>query len=707
MKSKQILALLLALSMILGMCACASTGTEAASAEPTAQLSTQENSENGNTVSVDLSSGTPWLASSVQGAVTENTVAELKDDFYLYVNKDSILSYEFLPGYSNAGVLPQRDVENDRDILALFTDAQPTSHDAGLAIRLYELFLDWDSRNDLGVQPLKTITDAVDALSSIEEMNRYYTTVPFERQASLPFYFGTTIDYNDSNSYTMAVCPGTLMLDDSAEYSEMSELGQIMKREWSAFTLYLLQRLGYSQQEAETKLANSYALETLLAPSILTSEEWNDPNIIDRINNVISIEDFSALQGNVPILEVMDLCGIERKESLILMEPAWLEAFKGIYDDEHLQLLKDYVIVQTVLSFGEVLDRDCFITYTEAANAVSGTDGLLTDEQYAAIYAMNMLAMPVSRLYCETYFTPEDKQNVTALVQKILDAYSEMLMEEDFISDATKKKAVEKLESITINSLYPDDWSPYSYEELNLASPSEGGTLYESVVDISRFEYAKSAEDFTRPVDKTKWDGLAPTTVNAFYDCTANSVNLLAAFCRGDIYSSDMPLEEQYAKLGTVIAHEISHSFDGTGSQFDKDGNYANWWTAKDRAVFEKKIQAIADYADTVTCWDGTHINGSIITGETCADMGAMACMLHIAKSVEGFDYDLFFRSYASLWSYVRSYNEFLGRLKNEHPPEYFRVNGTLQQFEEFYHCYGITESDGMYLAPEKRVAIW
>ncbi|MDO4983329.1 MAG: M13 family metallopeptidase [Eubacteriales bacterium] len=680
--TKRLMAYLLALSLVLGLSAAAFAET-------------------------DITTGSPWLASSVQGAVKEDTPTSLKDDFYLYVNKDSLLSYEIEPGYSSAGVIPQRNIDNDRDISALFTDSEPESSDAKLAKDMYDLFLDWDSRNAQGVQPLKEIADAVEKLSSIEEMSEYYATVPYELQAILPFGFAPIVDYNDSSAYIMAVGSGALLLDDSAEYGELSEFGALMKEVWSEFTLYILGRLGYSEEEAARKLSNCFELETALAPYILTSEEYNEPDILDKINNVVSLAEFEKMQGNVPILQVLDLCGYERKENLILLEPAWLEAFKGIYDDEHLTLLKDYVIVHSALGFGEALDRECFVKYMESTNVLSGAEGLLEDEQYAAQYAMNTMYWQVSRLYCERYFTPQDKQNVSDIIHKVLNAYAEMLSGEDFISEQTKQKAIEKLDNMVINVLYPDDWTEYLSDDLSFASASEGGTLHEALLALTRSETKKSAEEFSEPVDRYKWSGLLPTTVNAFYDPTANSVNMLAAFCRGELYNADMPLEEQYAKIGSVVAHEISHSFDGIGSQFDKDGNYSEWWTEEDRAAFDAKIQKIADYADTIYCWDGTHINGSIITGEACADMGAMACMLHIAKSIEGFDYDLFFRSFAELWSYLRSYNGFLSRLKDEHPPEFYRVNATVQQFEEFYDCYGVEEGDGMYLAPEKRIAVW
>lgn len=703
--AKRLLLCFLVLSLLMSLCACAAD--EPAQSVSDVQAVVTEAPAASSEALPDLTTGTPWLASTVQGVVTEDTPVSLKDDFFLCVNKDSLLSYEIQPGYSTAGVLTTREIENDRDILSLFTDFQSEEHDATLAKTLYDLFLDWDSRNALGVQPLKDVTDAVEAIGSIEELNAYCTDVPFERQAFLPFGFSPAEDFADSSRYIMSVGPGPLVLGDSLEYRQQSSFGKLMQEAWGDYCLYFLDRLGYSEEEAAGKIENCLTFESMLAPYIFSSDESRDPDFIEKIYNVVSTDEFETVQGHIPLLQLMDFCGYERKDSLVLSEPRWLEALKEIYDDEHLTLIKDYMIIHTVIDFGEVLDKDCLIKSMECANTLSGAEGFVEDEQYAAWYTLNAMSWPVSRLYCERYFTAEDKQNVSDMVHNVLDAYADMLAEEDFISEETKRNAVEKLDAMLLNVLYPDDWTQFSFEELDFVPASQGGTLFDALLALNRHNDKVSVGLFSKSVQKDLWDGLMPTEINAFYDPTANSVNILAAFCRGELYNSAMPIEEQYAKVGTVIAHEISHSFDGTGSRFDKDGNFAEWWTAEDRAAFAEKIKAIAAYADTVYCWDGVHINGSIVTGETCADMGALACILHIAESMEDFDYDLFFRSYAQMWSRIRSYNDFLSQLKNEHPPEYFRVNAVLQQFEEFYDCYGIEEGDGMYLAPEKRIAIW
>ena len=156
-----------------------------------------------------------------------------------------------------------------------------------------------------------------------------------------------------------------------------------------------------------------------------------------------------------------------------------------------------------------------------------------------------------------------------------------------------------------------------------------------------------------------------------------------------------------------VIGHEISHAFDSSGAQFDKDGNMNNWWTEEDYAAFLKRNEKMAAYYNAMHPWAGQDFRGGIMTGEGCADMGGMKAVLRIARQMEGFDYDRLFRSLGEVWlekgSLQRAYNQ----INDPHPMGYLRVNGTLQQFDEFLNFYGITEGDGMYLAPEDRVAIW
>ena len=217
---------------------------------------------------------------------------------------------------------------------------------------------------------------------------------------------------------------------------------------------------------------------------------------------------------------------------------------------------------------------------------------------------------------------------------------------------------------------------------------------------------SESIEEYAGPVDKEKWNA-APHTVNCFYNPQTNSIYIMGAFARGGLYNSDMSDEELYGTVGAVIGHEVSHAFDSTGAQFDKDGNMVSWWTEEDYATFLERNQKMAAYFNAMHPWEGQDFYGSIMTGEACADMAGIKVMLLLAAEKQDFDYDLFFRTYAGVWLLKDTLEMAYVRINDTHPMGYLRINATLQQYDEFLDFYGITEGDGMYLAPEDRVAIW
>ncbi len=159
--------------------------------------------------------------------------------------------------------------------------------------------------------------------------------------------------------------------------------------------------------------------------------------------------------------------------------------------------------------------------------------------------------------------------------------------------------------------------------------------------------------------------------------------------------------------IGMVIAHEISHSFDSSGGQYDALGNVTDWWTPEDKAAFKERVDRLAAYYDAIHPWEGVDLPGEILTDEACADMAGIKCILRIAAETEDFDYDAFFRAYAKTWFEEVNLERAKTYFTDSHPLDYLRINCTLQQYDEFLDFYGIKEGDGMYLAPEDRVAIW
>ena len=654
----------------------------------------------------DYTTGTPWLCVDLVGVVTEDTPTDLKDNFALAVNKDKLLATEIPEGYSSGGTMAGVRIQSTEDIRNMFLGDAPEGHDARLAYDLFKLMMDWDSRNTVGVAPLKTEVDALEAVDSIAALTDYFINTPLVDQVSALWSSGSTQDLIDSNRYVLAVAEATLLMGDSAEYEAPTDYGLIKREAYGELARKMLEKLGYTGDEAAAKLENCLAFEGMIAPVLYTSEEQQRPDFFARILNYLSLDEFRELQGNLPILDILKIAGYPEAEEYLIMNPAFIEQLNELYTDENLTLIKDYLIVHGVLNQADGLDRECYEWVYECSNAVSGAEGMLDDDVVFSSDVADILAWPVAELYTATYLKQEDKDRISAMVDELLAHYHGIIGEAGFLSDETKAAAIEKLDSIEKRILFPDSWEKYSCEELNFAGPEDGGTLWDASRAINEYYLAESVRDYLEPVDKTKWDE-TPQTFNCFYDPQNNSVAILGAFARGDIYNSAMSDEELLAKLGAVIGHEISHAFDSSGAQFDKNGDMADWWTEEDYLTFLARNEKMVDYYNAIQPWAGQELYGSIMTGEAGADMAGVKVALRAAAEIEGFDYDAFFRAYADLWAGQETLQSIYAGINDVHPLSYLRINCTLQQFDEFLDCYGITEGDGMYLAPAERVNIW
>ena len=291
------------------------------------------------------------------------------------------------------------------------------------------------------------------------------------------------------------------------------------------------------------------------------------------------------------------------------------------------------------------------------------------------------------------------------MIDGFIAVYEEMLRAEDWLSDATIEKAIRKLETMGRKAIYPDTLPDFS--DLEFASAAEGGTLLEAIDTILAYNRAEDIEMIGKPADPDEW-GASTRVSNAYYNILDNELEILSGMAMGH-FGTDAPYAQVLGALGNVIGHEISHAFDPNGALFDETGALNDWWTEEDYAVFGRRTQKLIDYYDQIIPWEGAQaVDGDTIKGEAIADMAGMKAALMLASEIEGFDYDLFFRSYAKSWADIYPFDrvEYLLAV-DSHPLEYLRINTVVSQFQEFYDTYGVQPGDGMYLAPADRVSVW
>ena len=645
-----------------------------------------------------------WLCSDVQGFVTEDTPAELKDDFALYVNKPWILQAE-IPAITSS-ITPLVDnmlLVKDQQV-ALMKDDSLTGHDADLVHRFYKLMTDWDTRNALGTQPVMLYIDAINAVDSLDSLTELLYS-KYNLLRLLPITVNVDPDPTDPDIYVAEIDHQMLMLGPASEYTERTDYGDELYQETHQIAMYMLQATGYSAEEAETIYDNAIAYETKLAARIPAPLTRSDPRYYESKINYFTPEELTALAGDFPITDMLASIGMAGAKRYNVVQPDYIAGIQEVFTEENVPLIKDWLIVNTLSNVTRFLDKK---TIDGTAEIYGNTDIKISEDLSVLTDLEDLLPVPLDNLYIRKYCTEKMRQDVLAIVNDVIPYYRTMLESIDWLSEETRKAAIEKLDAIDVKAVYPDgteDWSG-----LDFAGPEEDGSLLEAYAAITDFRLSLKAARIDTPVDKKAWNQtLNPaSSVGAMYTPDNNSINIFAGILNGEFYNEGMSYEQMLGGIGFTIGHEISHAFDTNGSQYDKDGAVSDWWTDEDTAAYRARVDKLAAWYDGFIPFEGAEYHGEDVQTEVCSDMASMKCMLAIAAGKEDFDYDAFFRQFAANWRDQSTLASLESKIRfDSHPMHYMRINATLAQFDEFLNFYGITEGDGMYIAPEDRVAIW
>ena len=645
-----------------------------------------------------------WLNSNLVGNVTEDTPAELKDDFYLHVNKDWFLETQIPEGKTEVGNTADIDRRVKDWQISLATDESLTGHDAELVRKLYAL-TDWDYRSAQGIEPILPSVTAIADIDSREKLLDYLCSEK-NLARDVPIIGNVWEDVLDASVYTAVIDPMNLILVSPEEYEQRTEMGEGEYALLEKQVLYLLPRFGYSEEEAQTILDRAIEADALFASHMLSRADRNADE--EDAVHYYEPEELRVLAGDFPIMDILAVLGMEGGKRYNVSDPGYIAGLQDVFTEENVPLIRDWLLARLVPRVITLLDQDAAQFLADAATEQYGITAETADADGAIALVGDLLPVPLDNLYIQATCSEEKRAEIREIVDEILACYRSMLEEEDWLSDETREKAIEKLDNIHSNVLYPDqldDWSA-----LDFAGPEEGGSLLEANFKILKFRDQLKAARMDTAVDRNKWDQvLSPAdTVNCNYSSQNNSINIMAAFADGEFYRDGMSDEQLLGGIGFVIAHEISHAFDTQGARYDKDGSLANWWTEEDYTAFRKRADRLSKWFDGFIPAEGVNYDGTGVQCEAIADMAAMKCLLTLAAGKENFDYDAFFRQFAISQRDVETPGSINFKIRyDDHPLIYMRVNGTLAQYDDFLKFYGIQEGDGMYIAPEDRVAVW
>jgi len=319
-----------------------------------------------------------------------------------------------------------------------------------------------------------------------------------------------------------------------------------------------------------------------------------------------------------------------------------------------------------------------------------------------------LLGWELAGLYVSAYADAEEKQEVTAITQTILDAYRKRISSNTWLSQASRKASLKKLDSLRIRVAYPEDIDAYPDAGYEILPVREGGNLlqYRTGYCNRYFDLAISRIREKTPVDKDTWS-IYPQTVNALYEPSSNSITIPLGLLDAPFYSKAYSFESKLGRVGAVIAHEISHALDALGSQFDENGNLIDWWQKTDKQAFEEICNRVIAAYDGVEVAGDLTVDGRRTLSENLADLAGMACILDIAGE-DNPRLDELFSGYAETWR-TKTTEGYLKRqvMTDTHAPDKVRVNRVLSNFAVFGRYYGIHWGDGMYLPKNEQITIW
>ena len=626
-----------------------------------------------------------------------------RDDFYAAVNKDALNSLEIKPGRTAAGTLYDLSDESDEKVGEIIKEIISKPHEKGTKEQkiadVYNNFLDMEARNKAGITPIKKYLDLISQAQTTEDLLNAQSVVLDEISSLLYMGFNLTIDYKDSTKYMLYF--GTIAPDMSKDFYKDGTEAQ--KTSYLKYIKTLFTLSGESDKDAGNMAVQCYEFEKMLADKMMNPEDYSN---VDKMYNLFTMDEIKEMFPNVNMDKVFEESKLKKEDKIAVADVGLVKEFARLFNDDNIDSLKAYGKCLLLKAYKGAFNRE----FSDAVNTFNqefmGVEGNYTDEELAAGQVQSMMREYIGEMYAERYFSEKAKEDVEKMVQDIISVYRERLSNNDWMSEETKEKAINKLNNIKVKIGYPDTWET-ELDEVEIRSVKEGGSYFENIINKAKVSRQKMIELQGTEVDKTEWI-MYPFTVNACYSPTSNDITFPAAILQPPMYDVNASYEQNLGGIGYIIAHEITHAFDNNGAKFDENGNAADWWTKEDYTAFQNLCDKMVKFYDGQEAVAGIPMNGTLTLSENVADQGALACITEIASKLKNPDYKTLYRSMAECWASTmsREMSQYFASV-DVHSADKIRVNRVVVNQDEFYDAFGITETDGMYVKPEDRVVIW
>lgn len=642
-----------------------------------------------------------------------DTTVSAGTDFFRYACGGWNDAHPLTAEYSRYGTFDELFENSQKQLRELIEGlAAQKNNQAGSAAQkigdLYNMAMDSVTLNKQGAEPVKAMLDKIAGMKDKSEIVPMMTEMA---HIGIGTYFHSYVyaDPKNSSLNIFQMGQGGINLGEKEYYLDTDSITQNIREQYKLYIGKLFQLAGFSEADAQQKVADVMEIETAIAKVSRSATELRDPEAnyhkmsFDELKKTIAGIDWDAyVKGlgiqapaelNVeqvePIQEVARLMNtLPLSKHVSYLEYNLLDAAASCLSDDFVAARFDFY--GKVLSGRQVNQP----RWKRAVNSVNG-----------------MLGELVGEMYVEKYFPAAAKERMVKLVKNLQTALGERIDAQEWMSDSTKIRAHEKLATFHVKVGYPDKWKDYSKLEI------KNDSYWANVCRASEWGFNDMYSRIGKPVDKDEWL-MTPQTVNAYYNPSTNEICFPAAILQPPFFNMEADDAANYGAIGVVIGHEMTHGFDDQGRQFDKDGNLTDWWAPGDADRFKERAQVMVDFFNKIEVLPGLQANGELTLGENLADHGglnvAYLAFQNATKDaplgvVDGFTPEQrFFLAYATLWAgnirdeQIRVYTK-----SDPHSLGKWRVNGALPHIQAWYDAFHITPSDPLYVAPENRVNVW
>jgi putative endopeptidase len=642
-----------------------------------------------------------------------DTTVRPGDDFFTYANGAWLKQHPIPASESSWGI--GKEVQNEvyARLRALNEEAAKANAAAGTSQQKIGDFwasgLDSATIDKQGIAPLKPELDRIAAIKTVADVQ---SVIARHKVLGVNSLVGLYVGQDAKNSDKMALhlYQAGLGLPNRDYYFNKDSRTVGIRKEYVRHVARMLQLTGQDSVTAQRHAAQIMTLETSLAASSRKLEDLRDPYANYNKRAVADLGKITPGLDWTPWLAQMAL----KTDTVIVGQPEFYQKAGQLLKTIPIEQWQAYLQWHLVNTFAGQLSRPIdnehfrfYGTILQGSKQQRARWKRVLDEEE------NGMGEILGQLFVKEYFAPETKERYAKLTENVVAAFREHIQALDWMSDSTKQKALVKLTKITPKVGYPDKWRDYS----SLTIKRDSYTA--NIMRANEWQYRYNINKLGKPVDRTEWD-MTPQTYNAYYNPSNNEIVLPAAiFAIPGLSDKDADDAIIYGYAGaSTIGHELTHGFDDEGSQFDEKGNLRNWWSKKDRAAFQQRVNGIVRQFNGYTVLDSLHINGKATAGENIADLGGIVIAFDAFKKTEQYKKgekiggltptQRYFLGYALGWQNHQR-NEVLAQriMTDVHSPAQYRVNGPFADVPEFYEAFQVKQGQKLWLPDSSRVKIW